>query len=442
MLSKERAVSLHEAGFLAEVLGFETEEVADSALGAVVTSYSGRELLDFTGGIAVHACGHNHPEIVQAITHQAQKMLHISDIMRHAPQLELGGWITDLLNAKLPGESPWSILFMNSGSESIDASAKLALKATGRTHFVALEGAFHGRTLFATALSRSKRLHWQAYEGFLTPLRPHIHHIPAPRCGSCERQSEPCCLRGFERLLEEHGSEIAALYVEPQQGEGGYIPLPKETAQRLRALTRNYGILLVVDEIQTGWGRTGRWFGFEHLEIEPDIVVFGKAVGGGLPLAGVLARQDLMARWSPGEQGTTFGGNPLACAAGYAALRLIEREGWVERAAQLGERIQTRLAPLVGKKGVVDVRGHGLMIGVELRDAQGAPDYARCEAVKKRAQEAGLLLLSCGAKIGVPRVDNAALRLIPPLNISEEALEEGLTRLEQALSDTPNATNV
>jgi 4-aminobutyrate aminotransferase len=423
--AQARLQELQDAGFLAEVLGFETQEIAASAVGSLVQTQAGTSYLDFTGGIAVHACGHNHPKVVSAIVAQAQEVLHTSDIMRHAPQLELGAWITEKLGQIVP-HSNWSLLFKNSGSESIDASAKLALKATGRTHFVAFEGAFHGRTLFATALSRSKKLHWNAYEGFLAPLRENIHHLPAPRF--------PESLTALESLLKEKGDQIAALYMEPQQGEGGYLPVPPEVAQHIRALTHKHGVLLVVDEIQTGFGRTGEWFGFQHLGIEPDIVVFGKAVGGGLPLAGIAAQRAIMEKWESGEHGTTFGGNPLACVAGLAVVRLLEQERLVERSALLGEQVKTRLHSLIGKFGVVDVRGNGLMLGIELRSATGLPDYARVEAVKEIARNKGLLLLSCGAKIGT-QADNSTLRLIPSLNISAEELERGLHLLEESLQE-------
>lgn len=436
MLTEERVQELNAARLLADVVGFETEEVARAASGTTVRTFGGKEFVDFTGGIAVHACGHGHAEIVAAITAQAAQVLHVSDIMRHVPQLELAQFLRERFAEAIGGPEEWTFLFMNSGSESIDAAAKLALKATGRTHFVAFEGAFHGRTLFASALSRSKTIHWGAYEGFLSPLRAHIHHVAAPRCGGCDMQRTACCVNSLERLLDTVGDEVAAVFFEAQQGEGGYVPMALEAAQRLRELTKQRGILLIADEIQSGLGRTGRWFGFEHLGIAPDVVVFGKAVGGGLPLAGVAAPQSLMGRWQPGEHGTTFGGNPLACAAGLAALRVIQREGLVERAAQLGDAVKARLCPLVGKYGVADVRGNGLMIGVELRDAAGKPDYARCEAVKLQCRADGLLLLTCGAKIGNPETDNATIRLIPPLNIPEPVLRQGLDLLEKALKAT------
>jgi 4-aminobutyrate aminotransferase-like enzyme len=436
VLTEERILELNAAHLLADVVGFETEEVARTASGSSVRTYGGREFVDFTGGIAVHACGHGHAEVVAAITAQAAQVLHVSDIMRHVPQLELAQFLRERFAEAIGGQEDWTFLLMNSGSESIDAAAKLALKATGRKRFVAFEGAFHGRTLFASALSRSKSAHWGAYEPFLSPLREHIHHVSAPRCAGCDLKRSECCVTSLERLLESVGSEVAAVFFEAQQGEGGYVPMAPEAAQRLRELTQRYGILLIADEIQSGFGRTGRWFGFEHLGITPDIVVIGKAVGGGLPLAGVAAPQSLMGRWQPGEHGTTFGGNPLACAAGLAALRVVEREGLVERAARLGEAVKARLCPLLGKHGVFDVRGNGLMIGVELRDAEGNPDYARCEAVKLRCREDGLLLLTCGAKIGNPQTDNSTIRLIPPLNTPEPILWQGLDVLESALKTT------
>lgn len=434
-LSDEGILELNAAGLLAEVVGFETHEVARHAEGTAVQTYGGKEFIDFTGGIAVHACGHGHAEVIAAIIEQAAQVLHTSDIMRHVPQLEMAQFLRERFAEAVGGEE-WTFLLMNSGSESIDSAAKLAMKATGRKRLVAFEGAFHGRTLFATALSRSKSTHWRPYEAFLEPLRAHIHHVSAPRCTpGCDCQQEPCCVKSLETLLASVGHEVAAVFFEAQQGEGGYVPFSPEAAKRIRELTKQYGVLLVADEIQSGFGRTGKWFGFEHLGIQPDITVFGKAVGGGLPLAGVGAAQSLMGRWQPGEHGTTFGGNPISCAAGLAALRVIQRDGLVERAAQVGEAMKARLCTLVGKHGVVDVRGNGLMLGVELRAADGSPDYARCEAVKLRCREAGLLLLTCGAKIGNPIADNSTIRLIPPLNTPEAILRQALDILETALKE-------
>jgi 4-aminobutyrate aminotransferase len=431
MLTEKRLLDLACDGLLAEVLGFETREIARAACGTTAETCSGRRYLDFTAGIAVHACGHNHPEIVRAVAEQSARLLHVSDVMFHPAQLELAGRIRDLLARAAFGDT-MTLLFVNSGSEAIEAAAKLAMKATGRYRFVAFDGAFHGRTLFASALSRSRTLHWDAYEGLLKALRGNVHHAPAPRAAG--PGVDPCA-EGLERLLDSIGAEVAAIFFEPQQGEGGYWPMAPETARRIRALADRHGILLVADEIQTGWGRTGRWFGSEHLGIRPDILVFGKALGGGLPLACVAAPRSVMDRWAPGEHGTTFGGNPVACAAGLAALGIVECEGLVGRASRLGEAVKARLCPLVGTNGVVDIRGNGLMIGVELRDASGTPDYARCCAVKARALERGLLLLTCGARIGDPRADNATMRLIPPLNVDESDLDAGLAIFEAALGE-------
>ncbi len=204
----------------------------------------------------------------------------------------------------------------------------------------------------------------------------------------------------------------------------------------MRELTRKHGVLLIADEIQSGCGRTGKWFGFEHLKIAPDMIVFGKAVGGGLPLAGVAAARSLMEKWTPGEHGTTFGGNPVACAAGLAALELIEREELVERTSKLGESIKCRLEPMIGTYGVSDVRGNGLMIGIELQDKQENPDYARAERVKIACREAGMLILTCGAKIEKPDVDNSAIRLIPALNIPDDILNKGVDILIASLKRT------
>ena len=439
-MNKDSILKWNEDGLLAEVLGYETDEVASAAHGSEVNTYTGAEYLDLTSGIAVHAVGHNHPDVVQAIQEQAVRVVHTSDVMRHAPQLELAHWLRELLAARIPGE-PWTFQFMNSGSESIDAAAKLALKATGRSKFIAFQGAFHGRTLFATALSWSNDIHKRAYEPLLSRLNEAILRAPAPRsAGDPGRSARGSCADGVEALIQQHGSDIAAVFFEAQQGEGGYFPMAPEDAQKIRELTSRHNILLIADEIQSGFGRTGRWFGFEHLGIAPDIVVFGKAVGGGLPLAGLAASRSLIARWRPGEHGTTFGGNPVACAAGLAALRHIERNGLVERAAILGEEIRARLCTLVGQYGVHDVRGNGLMIGLEIRDASGRPDYARIASVKQACKDKAVLLLSCGARIGVPEVDNSTIRLLPALNISREELDRGLNVLTNALIATHSGT--
>jgi 4-aminobutyrate aminotransferase len=433
-VTDKRVETWNSEGLLAEVVGYETDEVAESAHGSSLTTYRGTTFLDFTSGIAVHACGHTDPEIVSAIQHQAGLVTHTSDVTRHAPQLELAHWLRDLMADRAPGD-PWTFQFMNSGSESIDAAAKLAMKATGRSRFIAFQGAFHGRTLFATALSCSNRTHRAAYEPLLSRLGDAVEHARPPRSlDHLHDSAEPGSAPGLESLIERHGNEIAALFLEAQQGEGGYFPMDAATAGRIRELTRRHGILLIADEIQSGFGRTGRWFGFDHLGIAPDMVVFGKAIGGGLPLAGLGAAQSLMARWSLGEHGTTFGGNPLACAAGMAAMRHIERQGLVERTAALGEQIKARLCPLVGSHGVVDVRGDGLMIGIELRDANDEPDYARVAAIKRACRDRGMLILSCGARIGVPEADNATIRLLPALNISRTDLDRGLGILAAAIS--------
>jgi 4-aminobutyrate aminotransferase len=450
MLDEEAVAALMAERALAEVVGFETDEVARNAAGTSIVTYAGRTFIDFTSGIAVNSVGHNNPEVTQAIIEQAQRVTHVSDTMRHTPQLELASWMRKLFQEAAPGE-PWSFLLKNSGSESIDAAAKLALKVTGRKKFIAFDGAFHGRTIFGTTLSHSKTGQWAAYEPFIEPLRANVFHAPAPRCGNCQHSSSPlpseerpssgegpgvreCCAAGVEKLIDQYGDDIAAVFMEPMQGEGGYRPFSREAAARIRKATADRGVLLIVDEVQSGWGRTGKWFAFQHLGIRPDIVVFGKAVGGGLPLAGVAAPHATMQKWEPGEHGTTFGGNPISCAAGLSALKLIEREGLVERAAEAGETIKKRLAPLVGHHGVGDVRGHGLMIGVELRKPDGSPDYARCEAVKRIARDEGLLVLTCGAKIGKPGTDNSTIRLIPPLNTPNEIITRALDILVDAIS--------
>jgi 4-aminobutyrate aminotransferase len=433
-MTDEKILELNQAGLLADVLGFETEEVAKTTDGAAVVTVGGRRFIDFTGGIAVHACGHCHPEVVAAIQSQAAKVLHTSDTMRHAPQLELTSFLRDKLS--LAGVPDAAFVLMNSGSESNDGAAKLALKVTGRTKLVAFTGAFHGRTMLCSALSRSKTAHWQALEPFLEPLRVNILHAPAPRCQGCELTSPECCNVGLEKLFEENPGQIAAVFFEAQQGEGGYVPRTVESLKKLRELCTKHGALLIADEIQAGMGRTGRWFAFERFGVVPDVVVFGKAVGGGMPLAGLAANRALLEKWVPGEHGTTFGGNPVACAAGLAALTVMEREGLVARADTLGEAIKDRLGKLVGSFGVVEVRGNGFMLGIELRTEDGKPDGTRLDRVKLACRAKGLLTLTCGANLGDTRADNTTLRLIPPLNTPEETLWQGISVVEDVLRET------
>jgi 4-aminobutyrate aminotransferase len=413
---------------VAEVIAFETDEVAKSAHGAEIETYSGRRYLDFTSGVAVHACGQTHPEIVDAIARQAALFTHTADVTRHTPQLQLAHEIRRLLQQATGGTDPWTTLLLNSGSESVDAAAKLALKVTGRRRFLSFAGAFHGRTLFATALSNSKRLHLDAYERFLEPLRDRVHHVGPPPGIDDER------MEGRAReILSLYGKDTAAVILEPIQGEGGYRPFTRDAATAIAQAARDEGALVIVDEVQTGFGRTGRWFGFQHLGLVPDIVVFGKSIGGGMPLAGVSATDALMRLWEPGEHGTTFGGNPVSCAAGLAALAIIERDDLVAAAAAKGAYAQDRLRRLQHRGVVSDVRGHGLMIGVELRRPDGTPDWTRCQAVKAEARENGLLVMTCGMRIDSPAWDTAALRLMPALNIDDQDLERGLDILESAL---------
>jgi len=435
MLDEQSVNALMAERALAEVVGFETDEVALEATGSSIVTYHGKRFIDFTSGIAVNSVGHSHPDVVQAIVDQAQKVTHVSDTMRHTPQLELASWMRARFAEAAPGE-PWTFLLKNSGSESIDAAAKLALKVTGRKKLIAFDGAFHGRTILGTTLSHSKKAHWAAYEQFLEPLRANVHHAPAPRCTGCAltKSADACCANGLAELIDSFGDDVAAVFMEPMQGEGGYRPFSTEAAALIRKLTKERGIVLIVDEVQSGWGRTGKWFAFEHLGIVPDIVVFGKAVGGGLPLAGVAAPNSTMAKWEPGEHGTTFGGNPISCAAGLAALKLIEREGLLDRAARVGDAIMARMSPMIGQHGVTDVRGRGLMIGIELSKPDGSPDYARCEAVKRIARDEGLLVLTCGAKIGKPGTDNSAIRLIPPLNTPDEVVDKAIDIMIDAIS--------
>jgi 4-aminobutyrate aminotransferase len=303
------------------------------------------------------------------------------------------------------------VFFCNSGAEAVDGALKLARKATGRGGVIAFTGAFHGRTLAATTLTMAKAKYRDGYE----PLLPGVHHAPYG--------DAPGALDALDALLSEVGDEVGCMIVEPVLGEGGYVVPPVMWLEGLRARCSAGGIVLVFDEVQCGMGRTGRPFAAETFGVSPDVVLFAKGVASGLPLGGLIAPKELMARWPKGAHGSTFGGNPVACAAALATLDVLDRGGCYERATDLGKRALARLgaASAANRSAVRDVRGVGLMIGIELRDGETAA------AVQARCLADGLLVLTCGP-------DDRVLRLIPPLTITNDELDHGLAILTAALA--------
>ncbi|HUR49135.1 MAG TPA: aminotransferase class III-fold pyridoxal phosphate-dependent enzyme [Acidimicrobiales bacterium] len=387
MARDERAI----AGVLPRITGI----VTASGEGSWITDVDGRRYLDFSSGIAVTNVGHCHPRVVAAIQEQAARLIHTSVVTHHEPSVVLA----ERLRALTPFLDEPQVFFSNSGAEAVDGAIKLGRRVTGRRGIVGFSGAFHGRTMGATSLTTAKPIYQEGYG----PLLPEVTISP---------------------YGEDAGDNIdgatAAVIVEPILGEGGYIVPPADWLAYLRARCDETGALLVFDEVQSGIGRTGSMWAAETLGVTPDVVLFAKGIASGMPLGGIIAGRSVMERWPTGAHGSTFGGNPVACAAAIATLDVIADDGLVERAKSLGEKAKRVLRPLIGQGKVVDVRGAGLMIGVETPDGEAAA------SVQEQCLAEAMVVLNCGPRSHV-------LRLVPPLNISDEDFALGLEILETAL---------
>jgi 4-aminobutyrate aminotransferase len=392
--------------------------------GAVVEDVDGNVFLDCTAGIAVASTGHSHPEVVKAITDQAQKFLHMSGTdFYYELQARLGEDIADIV----PMAGPHRSFFSNSGTEANEAALKLAKFVTGRHNVIAFFGAFHGRSMGSLSLTASKIRQRQGFG----PLVPGVYHAPYPdiyRSGLSPDATADRCIDFIEQQLFVHlvsPDEVAAIMVEPIQGEGGYIVPPDRFLERLRAMATQHGIQLIVDEVQSGMGRTGKMFAIEHSRVAPDIITIAKGIASGLPLGITTAPSILMGAWPPGAHASTFGGNPVACAAAAVVLDTVAAPGFRERAEELGRTIRARLEAL---DVAGDVRGIGPMLALQLvtDDESRSPAPELVAATVAAARERGLLLLSCGLYGNV-------IRLLPPLTIDAAELEEGLDILEASL---------
>jgi 4-aminobutyrate aminotransferase len=402
--------------------------VAESAQGLWINDPDGNTFLDFTSGIAVCATGHCHPKVVAAIKKQADKLLHMSGTdFYYTPQIMLSQKLASLA----PGSDGYKVYFGNSGAEAVEAAFKLARWHTRRELNLAFFGAFHGRTMGALSLTASKTIQKKHYN----PLVPGITHIPYGYCYRCPYHlCYPTCGTACVRWLEETlfrttvpPEEVAAIFVEPIQGEGGYIVPPPEFHRELNKIAKNYGILYVADEVQSGMGRTGKMFAMEHFEVAPDIIALAKGIASGLPLGAMVARADIM-NWEAGSHASTFGGNPIACEAALATIELLEDE-LMANATERGDQLMAGLSELQKSiECIGDVRGMGLMIGVELvKDRQTkerAGDWR--DQVIQKAFHKGLLLLGCGQN---------TIRICPPLTASSEEVEVFLQIFEESLRE-------
>ncbi|MBI5670970.1 MAG: aminotransferase class III-fold pyridoxal phosphate-dependent enzyme [Chloroflexi bacterium] len=384
---------------------------------------AGTQYTDFTSGIGVTNTGHCHPRVVAAIQAQAAKLLHGQMNIVIPPSAVR---LAELLDSVTP-DAINCFFFSNSGAEATEGAVKLARVATRRSNIITFQGSFHGRTAQTMAMTNSKTVYRAGYQ----PLPPGVFVAPFPYAyhyGWDEDTAVDFCLREFDLLLKTQSApeETAALIIEPVLGEGGYLPAPSRFLQGLRDRCDHYGILFIADEVQTGFGRTGQWWGFEHAGITPDIIVMAKGLGSGMPISAVGASQVLMAKWPTGSHGGTYGGGALATATAAATVETIRDEDLPGNAARMGERLLDGLTELQGRYPVIgNVRGRGLMVGTEFtRDGQ--PDKDTTKAVQKACIERRLLLLTCGSYENV-------IRWIPPLVVNETQIDAALTTFEEAL---------
>ncbi len=409
---------------LSPILKQATPVLAERGEGVYLYAEDGRRYLDFTAGIGVTSTGHCHPRVVAAVQEQAGKLIHgqYTTVM-HRPLLTLSERLGEVLPAGLD-----SLFFVNSGSEAVEAALRLARHATGRQNVVVFHGSFHGRTIGAASMTTSAT----KFRAGFAPLMAGVVVSPFPtayRYGWSEEEATRFALRELDYTLQTLTSpaETAAFFVEPVLGEGGYVPASQAFLRGLRERADRHGILLVVDEVQTGFGRTGRFWGHDHFDVRPDVLITAKGLASGFPLSAIAAPTELMSKAWPGSQGGTYGGNAVACAAAIATLDVVQSEGLVENAAAMGAHLREGLTKVTADVPAIgDVRGLGLMLGNEFVDTAGEPDPAAAARVQQAAAEAGLLLLTCGAAGNV-------VRMIPPLVVTAEQIDEGLTLWREAV---------
>ena len=408
--------------------------VAKSARGIVVTDVDGNEFYDFSAGIAVVSTGHCHPDVVAAIQKQAGELIHMSGTdFYYENMVELAQRLSNI--APMPG--PHKIYYGNSGAEAIECALKLARYHTKRQNIIAFFGAFHGRTMGALSLTASKPQQRRRF----APLMPGVTHVRYPDvyrgCSAGQQDAEAFAL-GCARFIEEKlfkttlpPEEVAAIFVEPVQGEGGYVVAPTIFMQELRSICDRHGILLVLDEVQSGIGRTGKWFAVEHTGVEPDMVCMAKGIASGMPLGITMTRSELM-DWVPGSHASTFGGNPVCVAAALATLDVIEKEHLLERSTEVGAHMMKRMAHWPAKlKLVGDVRGRGLMIGVDIVKDKTTKEHGNAERdqIVELAFEHGVLFLGCGP---------STVRICPPLVVTKEEADVALDVLEDCVVQVGN----
>lgn len=404
-----------------------TEVAFDRGEGCYLYDVDGKKYIDFAAGIATNNVGHCHPEVVDAIKAQAEKLIHPASHIGYYEAYV--SYVEKLKELMPPGLKDGKAILLNSGSEAIEAALKCARMVSGRSAVIAFMGSFHGRPLGAVSVTASTGAYRKNLHGHLGG----VYFAPYPYCYRCplgysgREECNDACFNFIDQIMTRlvDAQDLAAILVEPIQGEGGYIVPPEGFLNKLREVCDKTGAYLIFDEIQTGFGRTGKMFALEHSGVEPDIITMAKAMGGGLPLGGIIGRKEIMESWGPGSHGTTFGGNPVACAAGLKSIEIIERDGLVENAVKVGEFIKQEFAeaqkdlPQIG-----DIRGKGLMIGVEINKSNGEPAAEYIKEIVKEAGRNGVVLTKCGANV---------IRICPALNMDKDTAEKGIGIIIEAV---------
>ncbi|SHO67519.1 4-aminobutyrate aminotransferase apoenzyme [Pseudoxanthobacter soli DSM 19599] len=405
-------------------VGHTTPISAERAENAEVWDVEGKRYIDFAGGIAVLNTGHRHPKVIAAVKEQLDRFTHTCfQVLMYEPYIELA----ERLNALAPIDGPAKSLFFTTGAEATENAVKIARIVTGRSGIIAFTGSFHGRTNLAVTLT-GKVL---PYKKGLPATLPDIFHVPFPAPQNDVTVDEALRHLSFLFKADVAPDHVAAIIIEPVQGEGGFHMAPPALMTALRTICDEHGILLIADEVQTGFGRTGKMFGMEHYEVKPDLICVAKSLAGGFPLSGVIGKADVIDGVDPGGLGGTYAGNPLACAAALAVLDVFEEEHLLDRSNAIGERIRARLHGWERRNDlapIAAVRGPGAMIGFDIVKERGThePDADTTKAVVKKAYESGLVLLSCGTTYNT-------IRILVPLTASDEIVDEGLDLLEGAL---------
>jgi len=413
---------------MSQAVGHYVQVAFDRGEGSYLYDFEGKKYLDLAAGICVCNVGHCHPEVVKVVREQAAKLMHTSSIGYYKENIEFAELIRQI---GPPSMRDSKVIFVNSGSEAIEVALKIPRMVLRKSNIIAFLGGFHGRPMGALAATATNSTYRKGMTGLMVGVEhgifPNVYRNPFG-VHDPEELSD-ICLKIVEEIIDHTtpAEDLAGILVEPQQGEGGYIPAPKKFIQGLRKICDKTGSALIFDEIQTGFGRTGKMFAYEQFGVEPDILAFAKPVGGGLPLGGVIATKKLMDNWLNGSHGTTFGGNPVACRCGMKTLEIIQRDNLVENAANLGAYVTDKLneakkeIPAIG-----DVRGLGLMIGVELVNKDGSPATDLIKAFMEEVPKRGLVITKAGKSV---------IRICPALNINKEQLDEGLDIIIETLKD-------